>query len=1511
MGANLPLSVIGAGGGGKSGGGGGLSEAPDSLSSVALARFVDLIGEGQIEGLVNGEYSIYLDGVPLRSTEGTANYKPFRWDYRSGTQTQTPIPGFAGTQSENAVGLKLLKTQGRVVRSVPDAGAESVRITLSVSGLSTTTTDGKINGTSVDYRIWMRVIAGTWIKVYDGTIDGKTMSKYQRSIEVPTFNLGVGPYEVGVERLTDDSGSSLLVNDLYWDSFTIINSEQFSYPNCALLALELDSRYFTQIPTRAYHVKGLLVRVPTNYYPAGVPAPYTFTTANPRYATSGPGTTNGAWDGTFKIQYSNNPAWCYYDLLLNRRYGLGRRISAAQVDKWTVYSIGQYCDQLVATGLTTNISDLIGSSAVSATGSTLSGVPSRQSNLEPRFTLNCVINTREDAYRVLGQLTSVFRGMAYWGGGQVALVQDRFTKPSIIYTNANVLGGVFSYQGSPRSGRHTTCTVGWNDPSEDFKQKFEYIEDRDGIARYGIVSTDVVAFGCTSRSQARRVGLWLLYTERMESDMVTFKVGLDSAFIRPGMTALLQDSNRAGIRWGGRLLSASTATVTLDAPVTLTAGSYTLSVMAQDGTVTTKTVTVTAGTYSALTPSTAFTVAPAEMALWTLASATVTPMQVRILSVEDDSPTSFTITAVENNPTKYAAIDAGVPVTLQNYSVLSVTSVPAIQGLLAEENSFKATGSFDVQSHIEVSWDRLNDPMVRGYVVSCWGNVQKQIAIPETKDSSVTLRGVVPDTYTVTVYAVNHLGLPGPTSTYTVLVTGIDTIGPTDVQGFTVIPVQGGLTATWTPCADSDYAETEIRVGPTFATAPVLFTGSVNSYLWPWPAPGDYTLWAVHRDSSNNLGTAVSGTATVGALSLIQWTSLGGVPVDSIFNSKVGQSGNLLANTTFGGKSLVSWGYISSNVPAFWGTESQWDVAQPYAPIGTDAITMRQLGVTAGGNYAVFADIHPEFVAVAPGTRVELSAYLACHRCFMQVYLEFFTSAFVSIAGATTQGILEVNGGQQLSLFSRVTLFNTAPANAAYVRPLFRKYNTLAGYADSFCRVLQPYLGIAGADQTTPTPYSPSSAVALKQAIDAQTSAASALSQLTNMASDNILSAVEKPSAVQMYAAILAEQADIDAKAVTFGITTARNTYNNAVTALTTYLNTLSGWNTIPGADVTVVGTTFRQKFNDVYTARQVLLNAMTLGAKTLADSAISSISDMNADGKLVPLEKTALIVDWDELYGSLGPMVNQATSLGITTERDTFSTKVTDLASYLTSLSPAWNNTLTTTNIVRATADLKWSEAYNSRAALQVKISEIASQRAAWTNVSDRPTEQANLCWNGAGPTLAGWSSGVLIDDFGVNGYWSTDMGIAGARYALKFLQRDSFFGDVFAVRLGEIYSFTADCVHTLAATGGYNTGIGLVFYGANGAVLAYQPAATLPASAVNASLSGQVLVPSGAATARIWVQVDGFSAFTDPGKGAYYTNVVVRRAATTMTLAPNAATEVVQVTFAGPISFTSSMGA
>jgi predicted phage tail protein len=501
-----PVIAGSGGGGGGKGGAHTPVEDSDSLQSRAMIALLDLVGEGEVGGLVNGAQSIYLDNTPLQNPDGSYNFLGVSWDTRTGTQGQSPILGFSDVDTPYNVSVQVKQSVPHTV-TITNPNVDQVRVIVTTPGLSTTDlSTGDTHGTSVQYQFAISTNGGAFVSTPVVTVTGKTRGKYQRSHLLTLPKPGT-QWQISMTRITADSTNSNLSNDTYFDSYVEIVNAKMSYPNSALVAVRIDSSQFNSIPNRSYRINGLYIKVPTNYNP--VTRLYT-----------------GVWDGTFKVAVSNNPAWVMYDLLTSHRYGLGEYLTAAQVDKTSLYQIGRYCDELVSNGF----------------GGT-----------EPRFTLNTAIQVQAEAYKLISDISSVFRGMTYWSGGLAGFTQDAPTSPSMVYTAANVIDGLFNYVGSSKKDRHSAVLVSWNDPAEYYMQKTEYVEDADLVAKYGIRKMDTIAFACTSRGQANRVGRWILYTEKYESNLVSFTVGIDSSLVLPGEVVKIHDANRAGKRMGGRL----------------------------------------------------------------------------------------------------------------------------------------------------------------------------------------------------------------------------------------------------------------------------------------------------------------------------------------------------------------------------------------------------------------------------------------------------------------------------------------------------------------------------------------------------------------------------------------------------------------------------------------------------------------------------------------------------------------------------------------------------------------------------------------------------------------------------------------------------------------------------------------------------------------------------------------------------------------------------------------------
>lgn len=816
----MKRSIRGAGGGGKGGGRGGAArapvESPDSLRSRQYARVLDAISEGEIVGLRDGLKSVYLDDTPVMNPNGSLNFQGVTLLTRTGTQTQPYVPGFGAVETEQAVSVEV-KHEAPVVRSISNANANAVRITVAIPQLTyQDSTTGDISGTSVQIAIDVQIAGGGFVEQQVDTISGKTTSRYNRSyrVELP----GSGPWDIRVRRLTGDSTQTNLQNATFWASYTEIIDAKLRYPNTALVALSVDAERFQSIPRRGYEIMGLKVKIPSNYDP---------------YARQ----YSGAWDGTWTVDWTNNPAWCFYDMLTNPRYGLGEYVSEDQVDHWGLYQIARYCDELV---------------------------PDGYGGMEPRYTCNAYIQSREDAYALLSSMASAFGGVTYWSGETVVATQDAPRDPVKLYTAANTVGG-FNYSGSSLKTRHTVALVTWNDPRDRSRQKIEYVEDPEGIAKYGIVQTEVIAFGCMSRGQAHRFGKAILYSERMEGEVVSFRTGLDGMDIMPGDVIATSDPVRAGVRVAGRLKAATAEELTLDSAVTLEPGkTYTAWAVLPSGEVQTRSVTTGTGETDTLAVYPPFDDILQRQAMWALAANDLVPEQWRVISIKEADGILAEITAMSYRADKYAAIERDVILEPLETSYLDAGSRTP-EDLKITESLYLINPAV-VGARVTVSWS--GDASYYEVQYRRKGN---NWIVLTTQNPSIDIQPVDPGTYEFAVVAVNAAGIRSQPAFATIEVYGKYAL-PEDVEGFSVIKVQGVAVASWYqhPALDVQVGgEIFIRFSPrledvTWNDAYVLdsFQGGMVSGLLPLMTG---TYFAKARDSTGNWSAnAASFVATEG-----------------------------------------------------------------------------------------------------------------------------------------------------------------------------------------------------------------------------------------------------------------------------------------------------------------------------------------------------------------------------------------------------------------------------------------------------------------------------------------------------------------------------------------------------------------------------------------------------------------------------------------------------------------------
>ncbi|AQW29030.1 host specificity protein J [Ralstonia syzygii subsp. celebesensis] len=813
-------NIIGYGGGKDGGGGSSPVESPDSLHSIAYARILDLLSEGEVAGLVNGLQSIYLDSTPLANADGSLNFQNVAIDYRSGTQDQDHIPGFPSVENETTVGVELTSAVPWT-RAVANTQLSAVRVQLSVLALSKAdTSNGNINGYRVEYAIDLSTDGGAFQRVMTAAFDGKTTNKYVRThrIELPP---AVNGWTVRVSRTTPNANSGTVADTTRVESFAEVIDAKLRYPNSALVGIRIDARQFSNIPTRAYHMRGRVIRVPSNYDPATR-------------------TYSGLWDGTFKVAYSNNPAWVFYDLVLHTRYGLGDRVNAAMVDKWSLYQIGQYCDELV---------------------------PDGRGGQEPRFTCNCYLQQRSDAYAVLQDLASVFRGMAFWAAGNVVAVADMPSTASYLFHAGNVIDGKFTYAGSAKRARKTVALVSWNNPADRYVSKVEPVQDPDGIARYGIQQTEVTAFGCTSQAQAQRVGQWILLTSRLETETVTFKVGLDAAVVMPGSIIEIADPARAGRSNGGRVRSAAGRTVTLDrAPVA--AIGDTLVVNMTDGTAQRRTIGDIAG--NAVTVTADWSLAVQAEAVWSIESADLKTQLFRVVSVSEDDGLAFEIAALQHNPSKYSAVDHGTRIEARPISVIPPSVQPPPTDVTL--STYSAIDQGIAVTTAVIAWKPAANAIA--YTVDWRRDNGEWVSAGRTGSLSVEVRNIYAGTYVARVRAINALDVASAPAYSPETPLQGKTSPPPVVGTLLTTAIVFGIRLDWAfPTGPLDVERTEIWYSKTPNRDDAIKLGDfafpANTHTMMGLAAGaQFFFWARLVDKSGNIGAWYpSGAGVPGASS--------------------------------------------------------------------------------------------------------------------------------------------------------------------------------------------------------------------------------------------------------------------------------------------------------------------------------------------------------------------------------------------------------------------------------------------------------------------------------------------------------------------------------------------------------------------------------------------------------------------------------------------------------------------
>lgn len=827
--------IRGAGGGGKGGGSQRTPvESPNTLQSRSTARIIDLISEGEIAGLVNGAQSIYFDDTPLQNSDGTYNFQHVSWDYRLGTPSQEYMSGFPSIETEIEVGVRVLQATP-VVRSVTDTNMDAVRVTLRIPALNQLINSGDeagdLRGTTVQIAVDIKTSGapdGTYQEVVNRVIDGKCTTAYEEAyrISLRTLPSGMpapaGPWDIRFRRVSADSESAAIQNETFWRSYTEIIDNKVSYMDSAIVGISVDAQTFGgRVPVRSYDIKGVKIRVPSNYDP--MTRTYT-----------------GIWDGTFQVAWSDNPAWVFYDLLTNTRYGLGEYIDADAVDKWSLYEIARYCDDPVEDGF---------------------------GSLEPRFTFNGVLATRQDAIETLQAIASAFRGMVYWSSGTVTATQDAPKDVAVLATPANVINGQFTYRGTPLSQRHTVALVTWNDPDDNYKPAVEVVENQDGLNRYGYRPVDVMAVGCTSRGQAHRFGKWMLDSELNETEMVSYTAGMDHGAVRPGEIVAVADPAVAGVRFGGRIASGSTTSIlNLDAPVDLdVAEGYTVSVVLPDGTVADRAIAVQfpGGETTQLILPNALPQVPVTGAVFVITGTDAAPRLFRVLTVRElEGGAQYGITALLYDQNKFARVEQGIVLEELAFSRLSKGPLAPPTGLTWEENLYRSNNA--VKTRVTLSWVHSTDTRRSHYEIAAKRPDGNWSVVGMTSTNSFDVPDVEPGIWEFSVKTVSLIGYSMP-----LLLEDVEILGkmapPDDVEGLVAEPTVNGVSLYWDEVTDIDLIGYEVRMGSDWDSAEVLSAAMKGTSLFvTLDDVQEHTFLVRSLDDSGNYSTGIASvTASV------------------------------------------------------------------------------------------------------------------------------------------------------------------------------------------------------------------------------------------------------------------------------------------------------------------------------------------------------------------------------------------------------------------------------------------------------------------------------------------------------------------------------------------------------------------------------------------------------------------------------------------------------------------------
>lgn len=761
--------------------------ANDTTASKTYARLQYGMSEGEVEGLANGFKSIFLDDTPVESDSGARSFQDVTLDFRSGTNDQTYMEGFESIASEAAVGVEL-KSDTPWVKGITNLNLDAVIVRVRFGALKKQDpSNGDVSGIVIDYSIEVQTDGGAWELMLDTKMSGKTSANYERThrIGLPKAN---NNWLIRVTRKTPNSSSEYVSDKMYIQAITEVIDLKLTYPNTAVIGVQYDAETFSNIAKIAVDLKGVKIKVPSNYDPVSR-------------------TYIGIWDGTFKRAYTNNPAWIYYDLCTNNRYALGNRLTEQMIDKWSLYRLAQYCDQMVNDG---------------------------KGGQEPRFTCNVYIQSAESAFDILSKLAGVFRAISYWDGNSIVCDADLPQDTYFTYTRANVIDGHFEYSGTRARDRHNAVKVAWDNPQNRYKTEYVFVRDEAAIARdRGAVKLlELEAWGCTSEGQAQRAGLWALKSEQLETRTVTFKVGLDGYIPLPGKVIEVADELLAGRANGGRIsaVSADRKIITLDRDDVVCRAGDRLVVNGEDGKAQTRIVSSKIGRN--VTVTVAFESVAAEN-VWVVDAQDLKTMKFRVMSITQDDKHQFSITGLQYESAKYDAIDFGAFIDERPISIINPTiQAPVTNVLISSENMVQQGLSIETML---ITWDQAQG--ATKYQVEWRKDDGNWIKLPITGSNSVEVQGIYAGNYEARVTAISAFDIAS-LPTYSVLTTLSGKQGlPPALANIAATGILFGYRLNWnfpaTGALDTAYTEIEIASTANGANAAQLglFAYPTNSHV--------------------------------------------------------------------------------------------------------------------------------------------------------------------------------------------------------------------------------------------------------------------------------------------------------------------------------------------------------------------------------------------------------------------------------------------------------------------------------------------------------------------------------------------------------------------------------------------------------------------------------------------------------------------------------------------------------